>query len=195
MHDHVPEGPGTLGVALLQVRVVRLEDHVLVAEVEGDRFNLVEQVIGEAAQRRAVQTPGKIGDGPVASVQSREIYGNQWQPLERMCACRRGRTSPNRPAGPNLPYTCAVLPVALETVFRVPLLNQNSVARGGCCPVPAEAIILPELELVPGVQEADADWQAAEVRVRHTARVDPAEMARLLADLSYPAEAWQTRPV
>ena len=82
---------------------------------------------------------------------------------------------------------------ALETVFRVPLLNQNSVACGGCCPVPAEAIILPELEMVTGVHEAEADWQSSEVRVRHAPSVDPDELASLLADFSYPAETWQTR--
>lgn len=81
---------------------------------------------------------------------------------------------------------------ALQTVFYVPLLNQNSVACGGCCPVPAEAVILPELEMLPGVHEAEADWEAAEVRVTHSARALPAEMAALLAELSYPAERWST---
>ncbi len=82
----------------------------------------------------------------------------------------------------------------LETVFYVPLLNQNSVACGGCCPVPAEAVILPELEMLPGVQEASADWQAAEVRVRHALDVDAAELAALLAELSYPAQGWRSEP-
>ena len=80
-----------------------------------------------------------------------------------------------------------------ETVFRVPRLNQSSVACGGCCPVPAEAVLLPELELLPGVQEASADWQRAEVRVLHEPSASPAEMADLLAELSYPATAWRTR--
>jgi hypothetical protein len=80
-----------------------------------------------------------------------------------------------------------------ETVFYVPKLNQASVACGGCCPVPAEAVLLPELELVPGVQEADADWQKSEIRVRHAAEVNPAELANLLDELSYPAHSWHTR--
>ncbi len=81
----------------------------------------------------------------------------------------------------------------LETIFRVPLLNEHSVACGGCCPVPAEAVIVPELELLPGVAQANADWQTGEVRVRHTPAVDAAELAALLAELSYPAETWHTR--
>ena len=80
----------------------------------------------------------------------------------------------------------------LETVFFVPLLNKNSVACGGCCPVPAEAVILPELELLPGVLEADADWETAEVRVRHVPSVAAEALAELLADVSYPAERWET---
>ena len=80
-----------------------------------------------------------------------------------------------------------------ETIFQVPKLNQSSVACGGCCPVPAEAVLLPELELLPGVREASADWERAEVRVRHDASASPREMADLLAELSYPATAWQTR--
>ena len=79
-----------------------------------------------------------------------------------------------------------------ETVFQVPRLNQASVASGGCCPVPAEAVILPELELLPGVREASADWQRAEVRVRHAASVAPSDLAALLAELSYPAASWTT---
>lgn len=81
----------------------------------------------------------------------------------------------------------------LETVFRVPRLLQDSVACGGCCPVPAEAVILPELELLPGVRQAEADWERAEVRVWHAPSVTPATLADLLAEVSYPAEAWQTR--
>jgi hypothetical protein len=82
----------------------------------------------------------------------------------------------------------------LDTVFTVPRLNEASVACGGCCPVPAEAVILPELELLPGVHEASADWQTAQVRVRHAPTVNPADLAEILADLSYPAETWQTTP-
>jgi hypothetical protein len=80
-----------------------------------------------------------------------------------------------------------------ETVFYVPRLNQASVAAGACCPVPAEAILLPELELIPGVEQADADWQTSRVTVRHAPEVDPAELASLLDELSYPAESWHTR--
>ena len=81
----------------------------------------------------------------------------------------------------------------VQTVFQVPKLNQSSVACGGCCPVPAEAVLLPELELLPGVQEASADWEKAEVRVLHDDSVSPAEMADMLAELSYPATTWQTQ--
>ncbi len=81
----------------------------------------------------------------------------------------------------------------LETVFRVPLLTENSVACGGCCPVPAEAVLVPELELQPGVAQAEATWQTGEVRVRHDAGVDVTALAALLAELSYPAESWLTR--
>ena len=80
----------------------------------------------------------------------------------------------------------------IDTVFFVPKLNQASVACGGCCPVPAEAILLPELEMHPGVEHADADWQTSEVRVRHAPEVDPSELAKLLDELSYPAESWST---
>ncbi len=82
----------------------------------------------------------------------------------------------------------------LETVFHVPLLRQNSVACGGCCPVPVEAVLLPELELLPGVREACATWATGEVRVTHTTAVSGDEMAALLEELSYPAESWQTLP-
>jgi hypothetical protein len=82
----------------------------------------------------------------------------------------------------------------LLTVFRVPLLRQNSVACGGCCPVPVEAVLLPELEMLPGVREASADWATAQVSVWHTPAAPADEMAALLAELSYPAESWDTRP-
>ena len=81
----------------------------------------------------------------------------------------------------------------IETVFYVPKLNQASVACGGCCPVPAEAVLLPELEFLSGVQEADANWQTSEIRVRHAPQVDPKDLAALLEELSYPAERWHTR--
>jgi hypothetical protein len=81
----------------------------------------------------------------------------------------------------------------IETVFCVPKLNQASVAAGACCPVPAEAILLPELELVPGVEQADGSWQTGEITVRHTPEVDPKELASLLEELSYPATSWRTR--
>lgn len=81
----------------------------------------------------------------------------------------------------------------LETVFHVPRLNAASVVAGACCPVPAEAILLPELELIPGVSAASADWRLAQVRVRHAAHVQPAALAHLLAELDYPADTWQTR--
>ncbi len=80
----------------------------------------------------------------------------------------------------------------VETVFHVPRLNQASVVAGACCPVPAEAILLPELEMVPGVSVASADWQSAQVRVHHTAGVAPATLAGVLANLGYPAEGWRT---
>lgn len=80
----------------------------------------------------------------------------------------------------------------IETVFQVPRLNEASVACGGCCPVPAEAVILPELELVPGVERADADWQTAQVVVHHAPEVDPRVLADVLADLSYPATRWHS---
>jgi hypothetical protein len=60
--------------------------------------------------------------------------------------------------------------------------------------VPAEALIVPELEQLPGVGEASADWQTAEVRVRHAPSVEPAALAAILADLSYPADGWHTHP-
>jgi hypothetical protein len=83
----------------------------------------------------------------------------------------------------------------VHTVFVVPRLNSASVAGGACCPVPAEALIVPELEALPGVREASADWQSAEVRVRHSSIVEPRQMAELLDDLSYPAESWNSQPL
>ena len=80
----------------------------------------------------------------------------------------------------------------IETVFFVPRLNQASVAAGACCPVPAEAILLPELDMVPGVEQVDANWQTAEIVVRHGPEVNPADLANLLDELSYPAESWHT---
>ncbi len=80
----------------------------------------------------------------------------------------------------------------VETVFIVPKLNAASVTAGSCCPVPAEALILPELEAVAGVREASADWQTATVTVSHSAEVTPAVLARVLLELGYPAESWNT---
>jgi hypothetical protein len=82
----------------------------------------------------------------------------------------------------------------VETVFLVPRLNEASVAGGACCPVPAEAVLLPELELHPGVEQAEAVWQTGEVRVWHTPEVAPETLAEILADLSYPAVSWRTAP-
>jgi hypothetical protein len=79
-----------------------------------------------------------------------------------------------------------------ETVFIVPRLNSASVAGGSCCPVPAEALILPELEAISGVQEAETNWQTAEVRVRHNESVTAQRLAEVLADIGYPAESWNT---
>jgi len=78
----------------------------------------------------------------------------------------------------------------MRTVFVVPRLNTASVAAGACCPVPAEALIVPELEAIPGVEEAGADWQTALVWVRHTPEVKPETLAEVLADLNYPAQSW-----
>ena len=80
----------------------------------------------------------------------------------------------------------------VETVFRVPKLNQASVIGGACCPVPAEAVILPELELLPGVEQAEATWQTGEVRVWHAREVSPEALADVLAELSFPAASWRT---
>ena len=81
----------------------------------------------------------------------------------------------------------------LETLFIVPRLHSASVAAGACCPVPAEALIVPELEALPGVSEAAADWSSAEVRVWHSSTVSIEQLAQILDDLAYPAESWNTR--
>jgi hypothetical protein len=81
---------------------------------------------------------------------------------------------------------------ACVTVFFVPKLSSASVAGGSCCPVPAEALILPELEAIFGVEEADAEWQAAQVRVRHNQHVSATELAQVLEELDYPPESWNT---
>ena len=78
-----------------------------------------------------------------------------------------------------------------RTTFLVPRLRDASVTAGGCCPVPAEALIVPELELLPGVRAASADWRTAEVRVQHAPGVDPRRLAAVLADLGYPATSWR----
>jgi hypothetical protein len=82
----------------------------------------------------------------------------------------------------------------MRTVFFVPRLNTASVAAGACCPVPAEALIVPELEAIPGVEEAGADWQTALVWVRHTSKVTPDALAEVLAELNYPAQSWEPDP-
>jgi hypothetical protein len=76
----------------------------------------------------------------------------------------------------------------IETVFSVPRLREASVIAGACCPVPAEAILLPELESIPGVLEADASWAAAAVTVKHDHSVSRAQLEAVLADLGYPAQ-------
>jgi hypothetical protein len=80
----------------------------------------------------------------------------------------------------------------MHTVFFVPRLNQASVAGGACCPVPAEALIVPELEAVIGVEEAGADWQTGQVWVRHAPDIQPETLAEVLADLNYPAQSWES---
>jgi hypothetical protein len=77
----------------------------------------------------------------------------------------------------------------MRTVFLVPRLNQASVVAGACCPVPAEALIVPELEAIPGVEEAAADWQTAQVIVQHAPGVSVEALAQVLSDLGYPAES------
>ncbi|MBV9354202.1 MAG: hypothetical protein JO023_01620 [Chloroflexi bacterium] len=74
----------------------------------------------------------------------------------------------------------------IETVFAVPRLREASVAAGACCPVPAAAILLPELESIPGVVEADASWEDARITVVHEPSVSPAQLAAVLAEFGYP---------
>jgi hypothetical protein len=74
----------------------------------------------------------------------------------------------------------------MRTVFFVPRLNQASIAAGACCPVPAEALIVPELEAVAGVYAAAADWQTAEVVVDHAPELDVRLLEEVLAELGYP---------
>jgi hypothetical protein len=74
----------------------------------------------------------------------------------------------------------------MRTVFFVPRLNQASVVAGACCPVPAEALIVPELEAVTGVYEAAADWQTAQVVVDHAPELDVRQLEEVLAELGYP---------
>jgi len=81
----------------------------------------------------------------------------------------------------------------MRTVFFVPRLNQASVVAGACCPVPAEALIVPELEAVAGVHAASADWQTAEVVVDHEPELDVRQLAELLADLGYPVVSVKSR--
>ena len=81
------------------------------------------------------------------------------------------------------------------TTFIVPRLNSASVAGGACCAIPAEALIVPELEYAQGVSAASADWATARVTVMHSADVAPEELARILADLDYPAQSWNSQPL
>ena len=96
-----------------------------------------------------------------------------------------------RLTGPRSPTPDPSGPAGRRTTFVVPRLREASVAAGGCCPVPAEALIVPELEAVPGVRAASADWRSGEVRVDHAPEVDPAQLAAVLADLGYPATSWR----
>ena len=104
------------------------------------------------------------------------------------------KTGSSRRAGsrPENPMTGPRGEGACLTVLSVPKLNTASVVAGACCPVPAEAIIVPELEAIHGVYEAQADWQTAEVRVRHTPDVAAEDLARALSELDYPPESWNT---
>jgi hypothetical protein len=77
------------------------------------------------------------------------------------------------------------------TTFHVPRLESASVAAGACCPVPAEALILPELEYIDGVHEAGADWRTARVWVRHADHVRVEDLAAVLEELGYPATNWE----
>ena len=81
----------------------------------------------------------------------------------------------------------------MRTVLFVPRLNQASVVAGACCPVPAEALIVPELEAVPGVHAAAADWQTAEVVVDHAPEVDVRQLEAVLAELGYPVASIRNR--
>jgi hypothetical protein len=74
----------------------------------------------------------------------------------------------------------------IETVFHVPRLRAASVVAGACCPVPVEAILLPELEAVPGVRQADASWAEARVTVVHEPSVSAETLRGVLAELGYP---------
>ena len=74
----------------------------------------------------------------------------------------------------------------MRTVFLVPRLHQASVVAGACCPVPAEALIVPELEALAGVLAAEANWQTAEVAVDHAPEVDLRQLEDVLAELGYP---------
>jgi hypothetical protein len=58
--------------------------------------------------------------------------------------------------------------------------------------VPVEAVLIPELEALVGVDEALADWQSGRVTVRHAASFEPAQAAAVLADFDYPATEWNT---
>lgn len=81
------------------------------------------------------------------------------------------------------------------TLFVVPRLATASIVAGACCPVPAEAVLLPELDALPGVLDASADWASATVRVRHSPELSPQRVADVLADLDYPVESWNTEPL
>src|SRR4051812_16940635 len=81
----------------------------------------------------------------------------------------------------------------MRTVFFVPRLNEASVVAGACCPVPAEALIVPELEAIPGVHAAAADWQTAEVVVDHTPELDVRQLEEILAELGYPVVSVRNR--
>ena len=76
----------------------------------------------------------------------------------------------------------------MRTIFSVPRLHEASVVAGACCPVPGEAILLPELAVIPGVVEAGADWHAAEVWVEHAPEASRQAMLQVLDDLGYPAK-------
>jgi hypothetical protein len=79
-----------------------------------------------------------------------------------------------------------------ETTFQIAKLVRASVVAGACCTVPVEAVLIPELEGLAGVQVVNVEWQSGRVVVRHAASVDAAALAGTLADLDYPAEEWNT---